>query len=38
MFVGMADVIAAYDRAEISPDNLRVALSEMPSLTIEPDR
>ena len=38
MFVGMADVIAAYDRAEISLDNLRVTLSEMPSLTIEPDR
>jgi putative GTP pyrophosphokinase len=35
-FVGMADVIAAYDRAEISGDNLRVALSEMPSLMIEP--
>jgi putative GTP pyrophosphokinase len=38
LFEGMAEVIAAFDRGELSDDNLRVALSEMPSLTIEPRR
>jgi putative GTP pyrophosphokinase len=38
LFGGMAEAIAAFDRGELSDDNLRVALSEMPSLTLETRR
>jgi ppGpp synthetase/RelA/SpoT-type nucleotidyltranferase len=35
VFVVMADLIASFDRAEMSPDDLRTALKELPSLTTE---
>jgi putative GTP pyrophosphokinase len=33
-FVALSEVIAGYEHADLSADNLRVALSELPSLTI----
>ena len=34
IFVGMAGLIAGFDRAELSPDELRKGLRSLPSLTM----